>query len=118
MNRQHRLTKSTEFKRVRRTGKSYAHPLAVLIVSRNDGRTSRFGFIAGKAVGGAVARNRAKRRLRAALRAMLPTIKPGWDILLIARPALNEADWPTLNATLRRLLERANLLKESNGAHT
>ena len=42
-----------------------------------DGRP-RFGFVAGKAVGGAVERNRAKRLLRDAARGCAPAVAPGW----------------------------------------
>lgn len=49
----------------------------------------RVGFTCSKKVGNAVARNRAKRRLRAAARAVLPAAgHPGWDYVLIGRPAL------------------------------
>jgi ribonuclease P protein component len=46
----------------------------------------RIGYTASKKVGGAVARNRAKRRLRALAReALAPAARPGWDYVLIAR---------------------------------
>jgi ribonuclease P protein component len=112
MNRRYRLTSSTDFKRVRRTGKSYAHPLAILITSPNDQTVSRFGVAAGRALGNAVQRNRAKRRLREALRSYMHRTVSGRDIVLIARPALNEAKWSdVLNATAT-LLTRAGLLEE------
>jgi len=48
----------------------------------------RVGYTCSKKVGNAVARNRAKRRLRAAARAVLPGLgRPGWDYVLIGRPA-------------------------------
>jgi len=96
--------------RVRRTGKSYAHPLIILIASPNQQLFSRFGVSASKAVGGAVSRNRAKRRMRAAVQICLPTIKSGWDIILIARAPLVDAEWPHLIEALNALLKRAQLL--------
>lgn len=46
----------------------------------------RYGITASRKVGGAVARNRAKRRLRALLRQVLPQVgRPGTDYVLIAR---------------------------------
>jgi ribonuclease P protein component len=110
MNRRYRLKSSTDFKRVRRTGKSYAHPLAVLIASPNGLKISRFGVTASKAVGGAVSRNRAKRRLRAALHSFLPNIKGGWDVILIARMPLLQGKWKQVCEGLAILLERARLL--------
>ncbi len=115
MNRNFRLTQSTDFKRVRRSGKSYAHPLVVLIVVPADGESTRFGIIAGKSVGKAVQRNRAKRLIREALRSLLPQIKPGFKIVLIARNPIVEKKLSEIHACLHQLFTRANLLVESNG---
>ena len=52
----------------------------------------RIGFTCSRKVGGAVARNRAKRRLRAAARAVLPAAgRPGWDYVLIGRAGATAA---------------------------
>lgn len=112
MNRKHRLTSSTDFKRVRRTGQSYAHPFLVLVAAPNDLGNTRFGFTAGRAVGGAVQRNRAKRRMRAALQQLFDSIQPGWDIILIARPKILDAPWQQLVRSLGQLLKRAELLDD------
>ena len=110
MQRKFRLTRSTDFKRVRRSGKSYAHPLVVLIVQPNDQPKIRVGVAAGKTVGSAVHRNRAKRLLRAAIQSLLPELAPGSDILLIARQSLPESTLEQTRAALQSLLRRANLL--------
>ncbi len=115
MRRNLRLTSKTDFKRVRRNGKSYAHPLAVLIACPNELDRSRFGVIAGRGLGGAVHRNRAKRRLREAVRSIAPRVQAGWDLLLIARRETLEADWQLLKLALVDLLDRAGLW-ESSGA--
>lgn len=113
MNRDVRLTSATDFRRVRRTGKSYAHPLAVLIVRPNGTARSRYGVTASKSIGSAVARNRAKRRMREVLRELHPEIEAGVDLVLIGRSGLAEATWPELNQAVRGLLKRAGLV---NGA--
>jgi ribonuclease P protein component len=110
MDRRHRLTGEADFKRVRRTGKSQAHPLLVVVASRTALPVSRFGIVAGKAVGGAVQRNRAKRRLRSAIHAFLSELQPGHDVILIARPALVEAPWADVRTAVGRLLEQAGIL--------
>ncbi len=110
MQRKFRLTRSTDFKRVRRFGKSYAHPLVVLIVQPGDLPKVRVGVTAGKTVGLAVRRNRAKRLLRAAMHRLLPDLRPGSDLLLIARPPLTTATLDDTCAALAILLRRAGLL--------
>ncbi len=105
-----RLTRSEDFKRVRRTGKSYAHPLAVLVAQPNELKLVRVGVTAGKTSGSAVHRNRAKRLLREAMRPLLPSIVSSWDLILIARPALSSASLTDTREALTTLLQRAQLL--------
>ncbi len=112
MNRRFRLTRSANFERVRRFGKSYAHPLVVLIALPNQAESSRFGVAAGRSVGNAVRRNRAKRLLRSALQQQLPVIKPGWDVVLIARHRMAGATFQQTVTALASLLGRAKLLQE------
>jgi ribonuclease P protein component len=108
-----RLRKRNDFERVRRYGRSFAHPLIVLIDHSNELAHSRFGVAAGRAVGKAVERNRAKRRLRAILAPLIPEIVPGVDILLIARKPILEASHARLEGAVKQLLNKAKLFKPS-----
>ncbi len=110
MQRKFRLTRSTDFKRVRRTGKSYAHPFVVLVVQASEVPRVRVGVTAGRSVGGAVQRNRAKRLLREAIRPLLPDLLPGWDIVLIARKALPAESLQDIRQALTGLLRRAEII--------
>jgi ribonuclease P protein component len=102
--------------RVRRMGKSYAHPLLVLVVYPNDIQLTRAAVTAGRSLGNSVKRNRAKRLLREALRPLLPEIAPGWDIVLVARRPLAEAATPQVRKALLPLLKRAQLwIDEEDG---
>ena len=111
MNRRFRLRKNADFQRVRREGKSYAHPLVVLVVAPNQVGRVRVGVAAGKRIGNAVRRNRAKRRLREIMRPLLPYIRPGYDLMLIARPPMNEAEFARIRSAVVTLLRRAGLLQ-------
>jgi ribonuclease P protein component len=112
--RSFRLTRSEDFKRVRRDGKSYAHPLVVLIVQNSDQPRVRVGVAAGKSVGTAVARNRAKRLLREVMRTLLLNIASGFDLVLIARPALASASLAEARRALENLLQRAKIFTPKN----
>jgi ribonuclease P protein component len=109
--RRFRLSRSEDFKRVRRTGKSYAHPLVVLVAQSNDSSGHlKVGIAAGKMTGTAVHRNRAKRLLREAMRTLIPSTASGWDLILIARPALASATLADARSALMNVLKRAGLL--------
>ncbi len=126
MQRKFRLTRSEDFKRVRRSGKSYAHPLVVLIVQTHDQRNTtaphafggspidqprvKIGVAAGRTVGTAVTRNRAKRLLREAMRSLIPNIASSLDLILIARPGLVSATLEETRQALLNLLQRAQIL--------
>lgn len=110
MNRRFRLTRSADFKRVRRLGTSFAHPLIVLIVLPNDLDHPRIAVAASRHVGKAVKRNLAKRLIRASIQPLLPSITPGWDILLIARQPMSGATFQETDQALRSLLDRAHLI--------
>jgi ribonuclease P protein component len=108
--RKFRLTRSEDFKRVRRSGKSYAHPLVLLIVERHEKPHLKVGVAAGRTVGTAVDRNRAKRLLREAMRTLISNTASNVDLLLIARPALASAALADVRLALTTLLQRAQLL--------
>jgi ribonuclease P protein component len=74
------------------------------------------GIIVGRRVGKATIRNRVKRRIREVVRAAYPRLRPGYDVVLIARPAAVEASVPNLAAAFAALLERARLRKPPTSA--
>jgi len=113
--RKFRLTRSTDFKRVRRSGRSYAHPLIVLIAIPNNEKALRIGIAAGRSVGNAVKRNRSKRLLRASVHAILGEMSPGWDIVILARQSLSSATYLQIKEALFSLLNRARLINIGNG---
>ena len=47
---------------------------------------------------------------------MAPSFQPGWDVLIIARPALVAADHRTLVEILERLLRRGGVLGGSTSS--
>ena len=108
-----RLTRQTDIERVQREGQAYHAASFVMLTARADERVVRVGVVAGKRVGNAVKRNRAKRLLRAGLRSLYPNIASGWDILLLARPSILEANSMQVQAALERLLNKAHLIVAS-----
>ncbi len=70
---------------------------------------SRFGFAVSRRIGKAAARNRVKRRLREIVRQRQNNIRPGYDLVFIARRPIVKASHPDLVAAVETLLRRANL---------
>jgi ribonuclease P protein component len=97
--------------RVRRFGRSYAHPLVILIVQKTNHPHSRFAITAGTSVGSAVKRNRAKRILRAALREYIQDIQPGYNGILIARKPLPTSNCRDAKEALESLFRQAGLFR-------
>jgi ribonuclease P protein component len=104
------LSRPQDFAALQGSGTSRSHPLFSARFLRTDLESTRFGLSTGRKLGGAVVRNRVRRRLREVLRAMAPSFQPGWDVLIIARPAIVESDHEALVGALRRLLQRGGVL--------
>lgn len=66
----------------------------VVLISRGSAGPPRAGFVAGKGVGNAVRRNRAKRRLRAAMARV--RLRDGSTYVVIARRGAVDAPFPSL----------------------
>ena len=139
MKRKFRLRKRSDIQLVRKRGKAYSHPLVVLIAAptvgsetapANHGQTQvsllieqtdtlqqlpdgvRVAIIAGRRIGNAVLRNRAKRQLRAVISPFLNQFPPGWDLLILARKPICQASFSEIQSAIIRLLQRAKLLND------
>jgi ribonuclease P protein component len=108
--RRFRLNKDNDFKRVRQFGRTFSHPLIVLIIDSNENKISRVGIIVSKALGNAVNRNRIKRQVRACMASMLEQISGAWDMVLIPRPAISGSDFSTIEKALQDVLRRSGLM--------
>jgi ribonuclease P protein component len=117
MRRETRLRRSADFERVRANRSSWAHPF--LICSRrqrDDQEPTRVGIIVGRRVGKAAIRNRVKRRVRELVRARYSRLRPGYDVVFIARPAAADAPFTEVAAAVDSLLGRARLWKVEHDA--
>jgi ribonuclease P protein component len=104
------LSSPSDFAALMERGTMRSHPLLATRVLRTDLGTTRLGLATSRALGSAVVRNRVRRRLREAMRGLAPDLRPGWDVLVIARPGLVTADHGVLVETLARLLRRGGVL--------
>jgi ribonuclease P protein component len=111
--RRGRLSRSADFDRVYREGRSHATRHLVLYTfprAEGDG-DARLGVSVGRRVGGAVERNRVKRALREAFWTVAPDLPEGHDFVLVARPdagaLVRDGGEPRVESALRELVESA-----------
>ncbi len=83
----------------------------MLNAAANHADYVRCGFVAGKKVGGAVQRNRARRLMREAVKQKLYLIAPGWDLIWIARHSILEVKLDTVSKSVEEALIRSKLIQ-------
>lgn len=89
--RRGRLSRSAEFDRVFRSGRSHAgKDLVLYVFPRGDEQAPRLGLSVSRKVGGAVERNRVKRMLREAFSREAGRLPTGSDVVVIARPGCRD----------------------------
>lgn len=81
----------------------------MLNAAPNNEGSARCGFVAGKKVGGAVERNRARRLMKEAVRQRFSTIKPGWDLVWIARASIAGVKLDAVSKAVDELLTRSKV---------
>jgi len=85
-----KLNQNADFQRLYRAGAFCSLGSALLYVRPNRLPYNRLGITAGKKIGNAVKRNRAKRIIREAYRAAEPMLPIGIDVVVVARSILPE----------------------------
>jgi ribonuclease P protein component len=109
-----RLSRSAEFERVYRQGRSIANRHLVLYMFPNASSSRpRLGLSVSRKVGGAVQRNRVKRLLREAFAHAEGELAGGQDVVVVARPAAGELaereGLAGMDASLAELIAKAGL---------
>lgn len=108
------LNTNSDFRRAYWRGKSYKHPALVTYVNKNRAGICRIGITAGKKIGNAVHRNRAKRVIRAAFAQCKPQLisGTGCDIVFVARTKTTYSNSNDIYAVMSEQLKSAGIMKK------
>jgi ribonuclease P protein component len=106
------ICRNNDFRRIYSRGKSYVSPLVVVYALKNRTKNVRVGITTSKKVGNAVQRNRSRRVIREAFRALAPRVRPGFDLVLVARGKTPYVKSTDVRRQLERQLQAAGLLRE------
>lgn len=104
-----KIKENRDFRRAYRIGKSLVCPYAVVYYMKNRSGKIRLGITAGKKIGNAVSRNRAKRVITAAFRECLPEISQGFDFVIVARTRILTVKSTAVAFAVMKLLRSAGL---------
>lgn len=111
LNATNRLSKKQDIQFVFKKGRWQDAPFLTIKFLVVQGPVSRFCFsVSNKVSKLATKRNLIKRRLRHAIRELLPQIRGGYDVVVIAKPEIVSVSYQEIKQTLERALRRAELI--------
>ena len=104
------LRNKRDFDRLYTKGRSSGEKYVVIFHISNGLGYSRKAFLASKKVGDAVTRNRARRLMKESFRKLEQSVKPGSDILFIARKTITDTKQADVEASMLKALKKSGLL--------
>ncbi len=106
------LCRNNDFRRLYARGKSYVTPVVVIYVMKNRTKNLRVGITTSKKIGNAVLRNRSRRVIREAFRGLADRVRPGTDLVFVARGKTPYVKSTEVLRHMERQLSAAGLFRE------
>ncbi|WBU37242.1 ribonuclease P protein component [Homoserinibacter sp. YIM 151385] len=106
------MVRAQDFRLTVRRGRRSTSPTSVVYrLERGSDEPMRFGFIASRAIGNAVQRNRWRRRLRAIGREMVDAGAVGADVVVRGLPGCADRDFHELREELQTAMRRTSSVR-------
>lgn len=105
------LKENWAFKRAYKRGKSFVSPGLVTYVVKNNTNNLKIGITTSKKIGKAVQRNRCRRIIRAAFYQLQSDLKPGFDIVFVARNKTVYLKSTDILCSMKEHLQKADVFK-------
>ncbi len=105
------LKRNNDFRRIYAKGRSFASVVLVTYVMKNRRKVTRIGITTSKKIGKAVLRNRSRRIIREAYRLIADEVRPGVDLVFVARgktPFVKSSD---ILCAMKKELKEAGVLE-------
>jgi len=108
--KKYRISKDKEFQNIYKKGHIIYNPFFNIKFLPNNLRNSRFGIVISTKISKkAVVRNKSRRQIKAVICNNLNNIKPGFDIVVLTKPAITTANQEKISQTLISLLIKAKI---------
>jgi ribonuclease P protein component len=112
LKKKYSIKENESIQKILTRGRFFKSTVCVVYVLKNGTDKNNIAFLAGKKLGTAPVRNKAKRKLRAAMRSYWDALLKGYDIVLIARPRLLTSDQATLMQEVALLLKKHKIVNK------
>lgn len=111
--KKYRITGSQNFKRVEKEGVVFQSPdFGVAVFNRKDLEHSKFGFVVStKIAKDATDRNRIRRAMSEAVRMLTMEVKPGLDIIFLAKTSIVRSPTDKIMKDVKAALKEGGLMK-------
>ncbi len=114
LKKQYRITCDSDFKKIYKKGKTFRDLFFIIKISQNKLSISRFGFVASKKTAYKIVyRNRIRRQLSEIVRTNFSQIKPGFDVIIIAKAQVLGKNYQDIEKRLINIFRRAGIYNNS-----
>ena len=114
MKERYTLKQNSDFRRLYARGKSAVNAYLVVYCRRSRSGVNRLGYTVSTKLGHAVVRNRVRRRLREIVRLNAALMRPGYDVVVVARSRAVGCEYGKLESAYLTACKKLSLMREAS----